>query len=84
MRVDSAVWAAVPDPRGGEIMSPSDLKPCPFCGREAFRDNLGTHYWVLCSGRDDDCPADVATRDYATREAADAAWNTRRPGREKR
>lgn len=59
-------------------MSEIKLKPCPFCGGEAFcyvsgRIEPGTPdmFWVRCK------KCDVVTKSYTTREKAIKKWNRR-------
>lgn len=56
------------------------LKPCPFCGGEAFIRKLYRNY-IIDAKHDDNCPLDYMVLPYdscwVTREAAVAAWNRR-------
>lgn len=58
----------------------SKLKPCPFCGGEAYMARTYKSYIVLAK-HDDNCPLFVRPIPYdthwATREAACDAWNRR-------
>jgi hypothetical protein len=55
-------------------MGPTELKPCPFCGKPGKMLSYGSGRWsVDCSN--DDCPAFLS----CSEEAAAQAWNNR-PG----
>ena len=58
----------------------SKLKPCPFCGGEAFIRKLYTNYYVDAL-HDENCPINIRIAPYdshwVTRSAAEAAWNRR-------
>lgn len=47
------------------------LRECPFCGGEAFSNNVPKNCWIMCR----ECQANVKTCD--TPAEAIAAWNTR-------
>lgn len=51
-----------------------ELKPCPFCGSDAFMSNTGT-CWVRCTSPD--CCAEGPTADSEWQAAV--AWNKRIP-----
>ena len=62
-------------------MSEIKLKPCPFCGGEAFcyvsgriEPEMPDMFWVRCKN------CDVVTKSYTTREKAIKKWNTRALG----
>ena len=62
-------------------MSKIKLKPCPFCGGEAFcyvsgriEPEMPDMFWVRCKN------CDVVTKSYTTREKAIKKWNTRALG----
>ena len=62
-------------------MSEIKLKPCPFCGGEAFcyvsgriEPEMPDMFWVRCKN------CDVVTKSYTTREKAIKKWNTRAQG----
>lgn len=63
-----------------------ELKPCPFCGGEAYMARTYRSYIALAK-HDDNCPLFVRPIPYdthwATREAACAAWNRRVDGAER-
>ncbi len=53
----------------------TNLRPCPFCGREAETVRAGNMYYVQCGNSD--CPVVVETNNYYAEEEAISAWNTR-------
>lgn len=57
-----------------------ELKPCPFCGGEAFMRPLYRTY-IVDAKHDDNCPLNyrILPHDshWCTRMAAEAAWNRR-------
>lgn len=61
-------------------MKTHDLKPCPFCGGEAYicKENIPYHptlYAVDCGN--DKCLVDPSTEFYEDKEEAIEAWNRR-------
>ena len=53
----------------------ADLKPCPFCGGEAYSDKIGKPLFTIrCTNID--CYAEISKVSY---EEAINAWNTRKP-----
>ena len=57
-----------------------DLKPCPFCGQEAYVKNFsalsGSPAWVVfCQTKP--CFGHSSSQAFATKERAAEAWNTR-------
>lgn len=56
----------------------SDLKPCPFCGEEAFYLESYGGWYAQCVESGRDCPDFTGgTTVYCTKEEAAEAWNTR-------
>jgi Lar family restriction alleviation protein len=51
----------------------SDLLPCPFCGKEAYRSKFRNNFMCYCSG------CGIQGAHAKTQDKADAAWNTRKP-----
>lgn len=49
----------------------SELKPCPFCGAKAHKDNA----YVNCSNKD--CPVRPVAKYYRNIDHAVRDWNTR-------
>ena len=58
-----------------------ELKPCPFCGGEAFLRKAYSNY-IVDAKHIENCPMWIRPLPYdthwVTREAARAAWNLRR------
>ena len=53
----------------------AELKPCPFCGGEAYSDKIGKPLFTIrCTNID--CYAEISKVSY---EEAIEAWNTRKP-----
>jgi hypothetical protein len=52
------------------------LKPCPFCGGDARRNQAGEWFGTGCDGSTK-CPAFLSGLMYRTQDEADAAWNRR-------
>lgn len=76
-RVDASS-GAIPPGKEQEKMSEIKLKPCPFCGGEAFcyvsgriEPEMPDMFWVRCK------KCDVVTKSYTTREKAIKKWNRR-------
>lgn len=70
----------IPPDRRAEGGDTVELKPCPFCGGEAFMRKLYTTYFVDAK-HDENCPMNVRLNPYeshwVTRLAAEEAWNRR-------
>jgi len=58
----------------------NELKPCPFCGGEAFMRHLYSNY-IVDAKHDDNCPMIFLSlpkdTHWVTRMAAETAWNRR-------
>lgn len=57
-----------------------ELKPCPFCGREAALKEFEHDYLVRCSAPAQHSGLIVHTTWFATAEEAAHVWNTRHEG----
>lgn len=54
-----------------------ELKPCPFCGSEAYIDGyLSGGFFVMCADDTNDCFQPI-TNKYDSVEEAEEAWNKR-------
>jgi hypothetical protein len=59
-----------------------ELKSCPFCGQPVVADFwIKGHFIKIKQRHNFDCPLEnqlILSRNYATREQAIKAWNTRK------